>query len=229
MTATDVSDTDFAPTRVVLVRHGESNATVARTIGGPRTCSGLSELGRRQAERLCERLATSPEIEATALVASGYPRAIETAEAIAPALGLTVETDVRFGEHDPGPECDGLSYDEFVQRHGMPDWEGDPFAPTFPGGETIAAFHHRVGAAFSEAVRDNAGGSIVVVCHGGVVNAVMRTVLQAPTTGAFDLFTLNTSITEVVQGRPDRWRLVRYNDAAHLAGLAAESRPTSDA
>jgi 2,3-bisphosphoglycerate-dependent phosphoglycerate mutase len=229
VTATAVGDDDFTPTRVVLVRHGESNSTVARTIGGPRTCSGLSALGRRQADLLRERLAASGEIDATALVASEYPRAIETAEVIAPALGLAVETDERFGEHDPGPECDGLSYDEFVARHGMPDWDGDPFATTFPGGETIAAFHHRVGAAFSEAVRTHAGGVVVIVCHGGVVNAIMRTVLRAPTTGGFDLFTLNTSITEVVRGRPDRWRLVRYNDAAHLAEPATESRRTSDA
>jgi asparagine synthase (glutamine-hydrolysing) len=38
-------------TRFVLVRHGESNATVARTIGGYRTCRGLSPLGRKQALR----------------------------------------------------------------------------------------------------------------------------------------------------------------------------------
>lgn len=227
MTANDVGDLE--PTRVVLVRHGESNATVDRVIGGPRTCSGLSDLGRRQAESLLERLTSSGEIEATALLASEYPRAIETAEVIAPAFELVVKTDARFGEHDPGPDCDGLSFQDFVDRHGMPDWEGDPFATTFPGGETIAAFHHRVGTAFSEAVRTNTGGTIVIVCHGGVVNAVMRTVLRAPMTGAFDLFTLNTSITEVVHGRRDRWRLVRYNDAAHLAGLPAESPRMSDA
>jgi hypothetical protein len=34
----------------------------------------------------------------------------------------------------------------------------------------------------------------------------------------FDLWTLNTSITEFAQG-PARWMLRRYNDTAHLAGL----------
>lgn len=227
MTTADPAET-FVPTRVVLVRHGESKSTVARTIGGPRSCSGLSELGRRQAQRLCDRLSASGEIEATALVSSSYPRAIETAELVAPALGARVEIDAAFGEHDPGPECDGLTYDEFVERHGMPDWEGDPFATTFPGGETVAAFHHRVGAAFAGVVRANAGGTVVIVCHGGVVDAVMRTVLRVPPTGGFDLFTRNTSLTEAVLGRPRRWRLVRYNDAAHLDGLPAESPRMSD-
>jgi probable phosphoglycerate mutase len=73
-------------TRFVLVRHGESNTTVARTIGGYRTCRGLSPLGCKQAEALAERLARTGEVEADVLVSSNFPRAIETAELIAPAL-----------------------------------------------------------------------------------------------------------------------------------------------
>ena len=37
---------DTPPTTLVLIRHGESRTTVDRVIGGPRTCSGLSDLGR---------------------------------------------------------------------------------------------------------------------------------------------------------------------------------------
>jgi broad specificity phosphatase PhoE len=209
----------FLPTRIVLVRHGESNATVNRSIGGPRSCTGLSELGRQQAALLRDRLADTGEIDATVLLSSAYPRAIETAETIAPALDLVVKTIPEFGEHDPGPDCDGMTYTEFVETHGTPDWEGDPHGVTFPGGETIADFHHRVGAAFADVVRTSRGDTVVIVCHGGVINVVMRTILRAPITGAFDLFTHNTSITEVLEARPGRWRLARYNDAAHLAGL----------
>jgi len=55
-------------TRLVFVRHGESNTTVARVIGGHRTCSGLSDLGRLQAERLRDRLAETNEITADVLI-----------------------------------------------------------------------------------------------------------------------------------------------------------------
>jgi 2,3-bisphosphoglycerate-dependent phosphoglycerate mutase len=79
---------DAAPTRLVMIRHGESRVTVDRVIGGPRTCSGLSELGGRQVERLRDRLAETGELEATVLYASSYARAIETAEMIAPVLGV---------------------------------------------------------------------------------------------------------------------------------------------
>ncbi len=218
------STDDFRPTRLVLVRHGESKVTVKRVIGGPRTCTGLSPLGIEQSGRLRDRLADTGELaEATVLLSSGYPRAIETAEIFGPPLGLDARVDERFGEHDPGPVCDGLSFQEFVDRYGMPDWHGDPHAVTFPEGETLATFHHRVGEALSEAVREHAGGLIVVSCHGGVVDAAFRSLLRLPQTGGFELHTLNTALTEFVQTKPGSWRLVRYNDAAHLAGLAKET------
>ena len=101
----------------------------------------------------------------------------------------------------------------------MPDWEADPHAVTFPGGETLAELHHRVGKAVSDAVNAHVGRTIAVCCHGGVVNAVLRMALRAPATGGFELLTANTSLTELVLVGPGRWRIVRYNDAAHLAGL----------
>ena len=220
--------TEHVPTRVVLVRHGESAVTVARIVGGPRTCSGLSPLGVRQAERLRDRLAGTGEIAATALVSSAYPRAIETAEIIAPSLARELVIDEAFGEHDPGPICDGMSFAAFVEEFGMPDWESDPYGVVFDGGETIAAFHHRVATAFASLVREHAGGTAVVVCHGGVVDVIMRQALRVPVTGGFDLHTRNTSLTEIVLTRPGRWQLHRYNDHAHLAGLPPETPRPAD-
>lgn len=219
---------DFPQTRVILIRHGESQVTVDRVIGGPRTCRGLSELGVRQAGRLRDRLAESGEIEPSRLIASAYPRARETAEIIAPAFGLDVTIEPGFGEHDPGPDCDGMTFGDFVDRYGMPDWESDPYAQTFPGGETIAEFDVRVGAALSATVAAHRGATLVVVCHGGVIDGVMRYALRTARTGLFELHTKNTSLTEIVQIRPDRWRLLRYNDAAHLVGLPAETPRMSD-
>ncbi|MET0144149.1 MAG: histidine phosphatase family protein [Ilumatobacteraceae bacterium] len=222
---------DPVPTRLVLIRHGESRSSVARAIGGPRTCGGLSDLGRQQCERLARRLGETGELSDVVLYASQYPRAAETAEIVAPALGgPEIHIDARFGEHDPGPDIDGLTFEEFLACYGMPDWESDPHAVTFPGGETIADLHHRVGSAVRDVVAADPGRTIVVCCHGGVVNAVLRMALRAPVTGAFELFTTNASLTELVLVRPGRWRLQRYNDAAHLAGLPIETpRPSGPA
>jgi probable phosphoglycerate mutase len=69
-------------TRIVLVRHGESIVTVRRVLGGPRTCVGLSDLGKLQAAKLRDRLATTKEIAADVLISSAYPRAFQTADIV---------------------------------------------------------------------------------------------------------------------------------------------------
>ena len=219
--------TSETPTTLVLVRHGESNVTVNRVIGGYRSCSGLSELGRRQADRLRERLATTLELTADVLISSNFPRAIETAEAIAPAFGApAIEIDPGFGEHDPGPEIDGMTFEQYVERFGTPDWT-DPHVEVFPGGETVAAFHGRVGTALASTLESYRGKSIVVACHGGVVDATFRHLLRTASTGSFELHTLNTSLTEFTTAPSGEWRLKRYNDAAHLHGLPAETPRTT--
>ncbi|MEP7047199.1 MAG: histidine phosphatase family protein [Ilumatobacteraceae bacterium] len=211
-------------TRLVLIRHGESKTTVARVIGGHRTCSGLSELGRRQAEALRDRWLVSREVAADVLISSQFSRARETAEILAPALGdLPIVEDAGFGEHDPGPDCDGMGFDDFIANHGVGWWQGDPFSTSFPGGETIAAFQYRIGQAIRRTLDTYPDQTIVVACHGGVVDAALRLALKAPGTGSFEIQTLNTSITELQLVKDNHWRLVRYNDTGHLVGLPSQT------
>ena len=210
----------MSSTRLVLVRHGESRATVERFVGGPRSCTGLTDHGRRQAEALRNRLSAGHDVEATALFASNFPRALETANIIAPSIGsLAVSVDSGWGEHDPGPDCDGMTYDEFIERFGVPRWDGDPHDVVYPGGETISQFHDRVMEAMRRTVRQHEGGTIVIACHAGVIDAVMRNTLHMHQTGKFELHTQNTSLTELLHVQGTKWRLVRYNDSSHLNGL----------
>jgi probable phosphoglycerate mutase len=67
------------------------------------------------------------------------------------------------------------------------------------------------------------GKTVLVVCHGGVIDAVVRQALKSPSTGGFMVNTLNTSITELTLVKPNLWSLRRYGDSAHLAGLPASS------
>ena len=48
-------------TRLIFVRHGESQVTVNRVVGGPRSCIGLSDLGRSQAANLRDRWTQNSE------------------------------------------------------------------------------------------------------------------------------------------------------------------------
>jgi len=182
----------------------------------------LSAFGRRQAERLHERWLNQPEFVPDFVYSSAYPRARETAEIVLPAFnGRDILVDPDLGEHDPGPDCDGLTYVEFEQKFGNPDWENDPYGITFPGGETIAQFQLRIGTAVRRLIDDHEDATVVVFCHGGVIDTVLRQALRTFGTGSFEIHTKNTSITEVELVRTGRWRLIRYNDVAHLVGLEA--------
>jgi 2,3-bisphosphoglycerate-dependent phosphoglycerate mutase len=217
-----------SPTRLVLIRHGESQATVDQVVGGHRGCTGLSELGVRQAAALARRLAATGELGSVNVLSSSIlPRAISTAELIAPALGWApdaVVQDCAFCELHPG-ECDGMTWEQFGGVYGDPDMRANPYTPLSPGGESLAEFQLRAGRALTQVVRDHPGLTVVLVCHGGVIGASMATFLDLPAFGRLvDLQIDNTSITEwlvPVDGQ-DRSGLVRFNDVAHLAELTPD-------
>ena len=209
-------------TTIILVRHAESNVTVNQVIGGELTCTGLSELGVRQAHRLRDRL-RDEEVTADVLLSSPLPRARQTAEIIAPVLGRTIVFVADLEEHRPG-EADGCPFVDFPERFGMFDFRAEPDRPFAPNGESLRAFHERVVAMLRRIEADHAGARVLAVCHGGVIDAAFRLYLSIGISDSFDLWTLNTSLTEFVVPRSGaRPQLRRYNDAAHLAGLPAKT------
>lgn len=210
-------------TRLVLVRHGEAECNVARRFGGPTGCTGLSELGRKQSVLLRDRLATTGELAGTsALYASTLPRAVETAEILAGAFPeLAIRTEERLCELHPG-EADNMSFAEYESTYfaeGSGRWSDDPTVPTAPGGESWADFLERVSVVLGGLADTHEDETVVAVCHGGVIEASLLQFLAMEGPYRFARFiTENSSITEWSRAN-DRWRLVRYNDSAHLAGL----------
>jgi probable phosphoglycerate mutase len=68
-------------------------------------------------------------------------------------------------------------------------------------------------------VSQHFGKTVVVACHGGVVDAILRRTMRTPQTGAFEVHTKNCSLTEIAEIRAGHWALLRYNDHSHLHGL----------
>ncbi len=221
-------------TRLVLVRHGESRATVDQLMGGHEGCRGLTERGRRQAEALADRLARTGELaKASVLLASVLPRAIETAEIVAPALGgLKIVQDCNFCEFHVG-EADGMSWEDFRELYRPEEYRYDHFRPLAPGAESRATFFTRVGTALAGVAAEHAGAAVVVVCHGGVIEGSLMALGNLPLRRGFDLAIGNTSLTEWTSpakrntdGR--RWTLTRFNDTAHLADVDWNDPPAED-
>lgn len=209
-------------TRLYIIRHGQSMTSVHNRIADRVGETGLSPLGKEQAARLRDRLAVTREIEADVLIASPLGRSRETAEIIAPSLGLPVQVDEELYEHSFG-DADGMDWDEFIAKHeGMAALFRDPFRPLGPGGENLGQYNLRVGTALARLLREYEGKTIVVVAHGGTVVVSFVYFMQFPslTWDPVDLPHIgHTAITEWAsheQLGPTRWALERYNDYVHL-------------
>jgi probable phosphoglycerate mutase len=207
-------------TNLHLIRHGEAEINVRRVVGGKRGDIGLTARGVAQAERLRDRLAGSLEIQAHVLVASPLPRARQTAEIVAPALGLPILLDDTLQEIDPG-EADGLAFDEVVARFGIPDVTAEPDRPVCPGGESYVAFMRRVADALDRLAREHEGKTVVVFTHGGFIDGSFTHFLRlsAASFPGSRFASHHTALTHWQHRPRPGWRLVCFNDAAHVREL----------
>ena len=222
-------------TELYLVRHGEAVANVEPVIGGMRGDRGLTPRGRDQCRLLQERL-TREGMRADRLVSSTLPRALETADHVARALGLPVLPDEGLHELRPG-DADGLTVPEWRARYRVGEespgtW--DPYREFSPGGESWATFVARAGTALTRLVARYRDQTVVAVCHAGIVEASFALAfgLGASRTRV-DCAPLNTSLTHwrhqvAAAGEPE-WRLVSFNDARHVTGSALPAAPAQDA
>lgn len=228
-------------THLYLIRHGEAYSNIERdgngTVPGLRGDKGLTPRGRAQAERLRDRLSQTGEIHADALLASTFARAWQTAEIIAPALGLPVIPDDDLQEMRSGDVVDGMTERELLESYTIPDYRQTPYARLAPGAENWGEFVLRVGTTLDRVSREYADKTVVLVTHGGVIDSSMLVLfrLHTLTVPPFALYTHNTSITEWeleqrdgwhAHGHPieaPRWRLVRYNDDYHIRDIPDEA------
>ncbi len=208
-------------TTVVLVRHGEAVCNVEGVVGGATGCTGLTDAGLAQVGALADRLARTGELSGVAaLYASVLPRAVATAELLAPALDrwregptLGVTTDCDLCELHPG-EADGLTWPEFVARYEEPDWDVDPSRPLAPGGESWRSFVERASAAVARVADRHRGETVVVACHAGVIESTLLRFLPiSPSCVRLGLRTEHASLTVWERG-DGTWLLRRYNDVA---------------
>ncbi len=206
-------------TNLYIIRHGEAVSNVQPIAHGPKTCEGLTDRGHAQVAQLAERLAKG-EINADVLYASTITRARQTAEPVAAALGLPIIWDDELHEKRPGEEAEGLSWQEIEKRYG-PYMHDQPYHRRVPGGESWASFLVRASTALDHIVRRHENQAIVVVAHGGVVEASFYMFLNLGSSTPTGFWTHNTSLThwrQHVEQDYKRWFLVCYNDAHHLQG-----------
>lgn len=200
-------------TTLLLVRHGHTDAAGKRLTGRAPGVH-LNELGRRQAERLVERL---DGVRIDTIVSSPLERCRETAAPLAKARGHAVDVRRAWIEVGYG-EWTGRSISQ-LRRTKL--WRRVMFAPSnvrFPGGESLLEVQGRaVDAAFDLATR-HARGTVVVVSHADVIRLLVAHLagMHADHLQRLSIDTGSITAVSISDGFP---RLLTVNDTGDLAVL----------
>lgn len=201
------------PTRLLLLRHGQTALSVQRRYSG-RGNPALTELGREQAAAAAARLGRRTDI--TAVVSSPLGRARETAQAAADALGRQLQVHDGLTETDFGA-WEGLTFAEARDRdpelHAR--WLGDT-AVAPPDGESFDAVHRRVRRARDELLATHGAATVLVVSHVTPIKTLLRMALDS---GPGLLWRLHLDLASLSSADfyPDGGASVRgVNDTSHL-------------
>ncbi|HID86792.1 MAG TPA: histidine phosphatase family protein [Anaerolineae bacterium] len=197
---------------LVLIRHGESTWNDEGRIQGWTDCP-LSDRGRRQAEKLAERLAG---LSIAALYTSSLKRALETAHIVARTLDLPPMVDERLREYGVG-DLEGLTIEEVKERyptiyHG---WQETTRWIPLPGEEGRAVFAQRVGAAMADIVASHPKETVAVVTHGGVIGIFLAQLLGLGWSERLPFAFDNASVS-IIELDGHRTRVRSLNDTCHL-------------
>ena len=196
---------------ILLVRHGETDGNAARVLQRPDV--PLNERGMRQAEQLARRLCAHGFVR---IVCSDLLRARMTAAPLAALSGIAVEESPLLQERNFG-DLRGQPHAALAENPFGPD-----VAP--PNGEDWPTFHARVAEAFAFIVkrRRSTNGTLVVVTHGLVCNAIVeRHALLSEGVVAPERFD-NTGVTVLHEEAPHAVSLI--NCTQHLVAPAEMDR-----
>ncbi len=201
------------PTRMLLLRHGQTELSVQRRYSG-RGNPELTELGRDQAAKAARYLASRGGI--AAVISSPLGRAKETAAAAAEALGVPLTVDDDLIETDFGT-WEGLTFSEASARDPQlhAQWLSDT-SVTPPEGESFDTVHHRVRRARNRIIAEYGDATVLVVSHVTPIKTLLRLALDAGPSLLYRLHLdlASLSIAEFYSDGPASVRLV--NETSYL-------------
>ena len=194
--------------RLILVRHGETLHNVAGIAQGWGD-SALSDRGAQQVRRLAQRLIS---YQPDALYSSPLQRARATADAIAAATGLPVQTldelrEMNYGGWEGRSFLDVRRDDAELYRR----WIADADCPC-PEGES----HNDVRRRIERAMERIEGARPVLVTHGTAIRIAATTLMNVPIMSSRH-FAQDNAALNVFLWRGERWVLKLWNDSAHCA------------
>jgi len=210
------------PTRLYLIRHGQSAGNAEGRFGGHGP-TPLSDLGREQAEKTAKILAKEG---INVIYTSDLLRAIQTAEPLAKLLNVQIHKSEAFRERHVGV-LEGLTFDESKQN-----FPKDYYAlvnrkvhHVITEGESYRQLLRRSTAKLSEIVREHQGERIAIFSHTGAICFLILHLLGAIHRGTKQtpwIVTSNCGINRFELRGVRNVRVLALNDTRHLV------RPTGN-
>jgi probable phosphomutase (TIGR03848 family) len=198
---------------LLLVRHGRTDAAGKRLTGWAPGVH-LNEDGRRQAERLVERL---DGIRVDAIYSSPLERCRETAAPLAKARRLSVHVRRSLIETGYG-DWTGRSIAQVRKTKLWRTVERVPSAMRFPGGESLLEVQARAVDEVNRIAQDHPKGVVVLLSHADPIRLVIAHVAGAHVDHLHRLVVDPGSISVVALGDGVP-RLLKVNDTGDLAVL----------
>ena len=199
-------------TRLLLVRHGETDLHSARAFVGHRDVD-LNASGYEQAEKLAQRLADE---KIDYIYSSDLRRAWLTARPIAAKheLGVTVCPELR--EMDYG-SADSLTFDEIKRLY--PELAGLcanwSLKLQFPGGESVDQLTERLVRFLDKLKQHSAEETVLIVSHGGPLRFMICSLLGLELEH-WRQFRLDLASLSIVDTYPEVVIISLLNDTSHL-------------
>jgi 2,3-bisphosphoglycerate-dependent phosphoglycerate mutase len=206
-------------TRILLIRHGQSQGNAERRFGG-HSPTPLSELGFAQAEATGRALAREG---VTAIYSSDLLRAVQTAEPLARETGLEINLSDAFRERSVG-RLEGLTFEE-AARHFPEEYAAllrRDFEHVLSGGESYRQLLDRAARHLDAAAERHRGGAVAVFSHTGTICILilhLMGALDAPDLRPVWVSSANCGVTRIEIQHGGLLRILAVNDTRHLAGL----------
>jgi len=181
----------FTETIIDLIRHGEP-------VGGQRMRGAqddpLSELGWQQM-----RDSVGDNADWTRLISSPLSRCHGFAKELAQNLDLNVHVNSEFREISFG-EWEGKRIKDLMKEEpeAIRNYWKNPEECAPKGAEKMSEFIHRTYTAWDQLIIDNKGEHTLLVCHGGVIRAILTRVLGMPADKLWNFDVPYANVTRLV-------------------------------
>ncbi|MCB1264140.1 MAG: histidine phosphatase family protein [Mycobacterium sp.] len=217
--------------RLILVRHGQSHANVARRLDTRPPGADLTDLGVRQARDFARARAGAPGL----LVHSVARRAAQTAAAIGAETGAApVEVhgihEVQAGDlEDRDDDAAIAEFNAVYQR-----WHQGDLDAAMPGGETGREVLDRYLRFVSQVRLRYLDGpdwtqDIVVVSHGAAIRLAAATLAGVAAGFVLDHHLANTEAVTLAPITDGRWSCVQWGSKTPPFYPEAQAHPVQDA